>query len=57
MANMMEMMPSIEDMLGMMGDFGAGGGAVHPETGMTQAQADKILDDYAREHGIVIPYD
>lgn len=51
-------------MYGMMGAMMAGmGGAgmmgggewVHPETGMSQATADSILDNYAKEHGISVP--
>lgn len=50
-------------MYGMMGAMMAGmGGAgmmgggewVHPETGMSQATADSILDNYAKEHGISV---
>lgn len=29
--------------------------SVHPETGMSQATADSILDNYAKEHGISVP--
>lgn len=43
-------------MAGMAGDAGMmGGGAIHPETGMSQATADSILDNYAKEHGISVP--
>ena len=41
-------------MYGMMGAM-MGGGAIHPETGMSQATADSILDNYAKEHGISVP--
>lgn len=41
----------------MMGEAGMTGGGewVHPETGMSQATADSILDNYAKEHGISVP--
>ena len=41
-------------MYGMMSGM-MGGGAIHPETGMSQATADSILDNYAKEHGISVP--
>ena len=42
-------------MAGMGGAGMMGGGAIHPETGMSQATADSILDNYAKEHGISVP--
>lgn len=42
-------------MVGMGGAGMMGGGAIHPETGMSQATADSILDNYAKEHGISVP--
>lgn len=42
-------------MVGMGGAGMMGGGEwVHPETGMSQATADSILDNYAKEHGISV---
>lgn len=49
-----ELMQSMQ--AGMMGGgMGIGYFTPNPETGMSQARADAILDDYAREHGIVVP--
>ena len=42
-------------MMGGAGMMPTMGDQVHPGTGMSQATADSILDNYAKEHGISVP--